>query len=149
MSITVAATLITLLVAGAAWLSLRGVTGSIDRGVGGPGPRLASPDRRRPESHHRRVGVARTIEPLDGVGADAVTPHRLLPRGSGSSDTVSMMIYQFYLPHHDFRVVSDPLDPSPTWFVFAPDDNDELSDVGAALGVARSAEHERAAGSAR
>ena len=81
-----------------------------------------------------------------GAARDAPIDYVL---AKGSSDTMAMMIYQFYLPRHEFHVVNDPLDPSPTRFVFAPDDNDELSDSGAALGVARTPQHERPVGARR
>ena len=132
MSITVAAALITLLVAGAAWLSLR---------VGSQVPLIAVlvilvlvSVRRTDDVMSRTTDAwARpTIERLDESVLTQDAPIDYLLE-EGSSDTVSMMIYQFYLPHHEFRVVSDPLEPSPTRFVFAPDDNDELSDAGAEL----------------
>lgn len=45
---------------------------------------------------------------------------------AGSNSTVSMMLYQFYLPATPLTVVADPLDGPPASYVFAPIDNDAL-----------------------
>jgi hypothetical protein len=67
----------------------------------------------------------------DGVLADAEPVDYFLPRGSNSTNR--LMLYQMYLPRHEFVVIDDVLDQVSSPMVFAPERDPELLAAGAVL----------------
>jgi len=75
----------------------------------------------------------RSVAVLDSgvLPADVGIDYLMKP---GSNDTGRMMAFQFYLPDHEFTVITElDLDDPATPFVFAPDDNAALAGAGALI----------------